>query len=59
MLYFDQFWSEVSGLHPLNLGIGGDRIQNLLWRIQNGALNEIQPKVRKFYFYFIILITCE
>lgn len=44
MAYFDKFWSEVSGLHPLNLGIGGDRIQNLLWRILNGSLNEIQPK---------------
>jgi lysophospholipase L1-like esterase len=30
---------------PLNLGIGGDWIQNVLWRVQNGTLDKVAPKV--------------
>jgi len=30
---------------PLNLGIGGDWIQNVLWRVQNGTLDKAAPKV--------------
>lgn len=30
---------------PVNLGIGGDWIQNVLWRVQNGALEKAKPKV--------------
>ncbi len=29
----------------VNLGIGGDRTQHVLWRLQNGNLNGIQPKL--------------
>uniref|UniRef100_A0A0L8GP47 SGNH hydrolase-type esterase domain-containing protein n=1 Tax=Octopus bimaculoides TaxID=37653 RepID=A0A0L8GP47_OCTBM len=32
-------------LHSLNFSIGGDQTQNLLWRICNGELNDIQPKI--------------
>src|SRR4029077_7959156 len=28
-----------------NFGIGGDRTQHVLWRIQNGELKGIEPKV--------------
>jgi lysophospholipase L1-like esterase len=31
--------------HPANFGIAGDRTQNLLWRIDNGELNHINPRV--------------
>ena len=37
-------WFEP--LHALNFGIGGDETQHILWRIQNGELDIIQPKVR-------------
>jgi len=30
---------------PANFGIGGDTTQNVLWRIQNGELDQIHPKV--------------
>ena len=32
-------------LKSANFGIGGDRTQHLLWRLQNGELEGIQPKV--------------
>lgn len=31
--------------HALNLGIGGDRTQHVLWRMENGELNNLKPKV--------------
>ena len=30
---------------PLSLGYGGDWIQNVLWRVQNGTLDKAAPKV--------------
>lgn len=31
--------------HAANFGVGWDRIQNVLWRIENGELDGISPKV--------------
>jgi lysophospholipase L1-like esterase len=47
-----QMWNENSvwrryygPRRAANFGIGGDRTQNVLWRIQNGELEGIEPKV--------------
>lgn len=32
-------------LNTLNFGICGDRTQDVLWRVQNGILDHIKPKV--------------
>jgi lysophospholipase L1-like esterase len=32
-------------LHAANFGIGGDRTQHVLWRIENGELDGIKPKL--------------
>jgi lysophospholipase L1-like esterase len=39
-------WQEHFGKYDsANFGIGGDRTQHVLWRIENGELEGIQPKV--------------
>lgn len=39
-------WNDLfEPLHSLNFGISGDSTQNVLWRIKNGALDNIKPKV--------------
>jgi len=38
-------WNKAFGAYtPANFGIGGDRTQHVLWRIQNGELDGIKPK---------------
>lgn len=39
-------WDESFGpLKPLNLGIGGDRTQHVLWRLQNGEADGYEAKL--------------
>jgi len=41
-----QIWKEYYGKwQPANFGVGSERIQNVLWRIENGELEWIRPKV--------------
>jgi hypothetical protein len=44
--------------HCLNFGIGGDQTQHVLWRIQNGELSIIKPKVRRFPLNLLLLSHC-
>ncbi len=39
-------WQKhFSDKKTVNLGIGGDRIENILWRLDHGALDGVSPKV--------------
>jgi len=39
-------WQEHYGKYdPANFGIGGDRTQHVLWRIKNGEIDGISPRV--------------
>jgi lysophospholipase L1-like esterase len=41
-----QIWPKLyEPRHAANFGIGYDRIQNVLWRIENGELEKISPRV--------------
>jgi lysophospholipase L1-like esterase len=41
-----QIWAErYEPLKAANFGIGGDKTENVLWRLQNGNLDGIRPKV--------------
>ena len=40
-----EIWNKAFEAYtPANFGIGGDRTQHVLWRIQNGELDGIKPK---------------
>ncbi|MCM8531304.1 MAG: hypothetical protein NE330_09110 [Lentisphaeraceae bacterium] len=38
-------WKEYRKIGCVNIGLSGDRTENILWRIQNGALGTVKPKV--------------
>ncbi|MBN1428197.1 MAG: GDSL family lipase [Anaerolineae bacterium] len=41
-----ELWEHYFGdYQPANFGVGGDAIQNLLWRILNGEIDGIHPRV--------------
>lgn len=40
----------LSCLFQLNFGIGGDQTQHVLWRLANGELDNIKPKVKSLCF---------
>jgi len=39
------FAKNYGSLDPLNIGIGGDRTQHVLWRLDHGEVEGISPKV--------------
>ena len=39
---WDQYYAKR---HALNLGFGGDRTEQVIWRLQNGAVEGISPKL--------------
>ncbi|XP_063440575.1 platelet-activating factor acetylhydrolase IB subunit alpha2-like isoform X3 [Mytilus galloprovincialis] len=45
-LQFSEIWVKMfQPLHSLNFGIGGDQTQHVLWRVENGEMDDVQPKV--------------
>ena len=43
---FNAAWlKQFGGLKAVNLGIGGDRMEHILWRLDHGALEGASPKV--------------
>jgi beta-glucosidase len=41
-----EIWEKyLNQYHTGNLGISGDRTENVIWRLQNGALENIHPRV--------------
>lgn len=46
LLAQDEIWDKLFvPLHCLNFGVGGDQTQHVLWRLQNGELEDFAPKV--------------
>lgn len=46
-----QTWNQYfAPLHSLNFSIYSDQTQNTLWRIQNGVLDNVKPKVCSNFF---------
>lgn len=42
----NEHWSKTfAKYNPINLGFSGDRTQHVLWRLQNGELDGVKPKV--------------
>lgn len=48
-LQHTQTWNQYfAPMHSLNFSIYSDETQNTLWRVQNGALDNVKPKVSLF-----------
>jgi len=45
LVHFDVWTKLFEPLHCLNFGIGGDQTQHVLWRVSNGELEGISPRI--------------
>jgi lysophospholipase L1-like esterase len=45
ILPHDVFEKNYGAMNPYNIGIGGDRTQHVLWRLDRGEVDGISPKV--------------
>ncbi len=43
--FLDNWKKTFHGWNAANFGWGGDTVQNVLWRLQNGELDKVNPKV--------------
>jgi beta-glucosidase len=44
--YAPKVWQQYySDRNVINVGSGGDKTENILWRLENGILNQISPKL--------------
>ncbi len=41
----DSWRKHFPNLKAINIGIGGDKTQNVLWRLDHGAVDSLQPKL--------------
>jgi len=37
--------TQFAPMHALNFGVGGERVENVLWRVTNGEMDQMNPKV--------------
>lgn len=44
-LSFTEVYRSFEEMHLLNFSIRGDKTQNILWRLKDGELDNIKPKV--------------
>ncbi len=41
-----ELWNQYfSSFNPLNMGVGMDTLENMLWRVQNGQLDGLKPSL--------------
>lgn len=41
--YHPSAWERLARFKPANHGCGGDRVEHVIWRVQNGALDGVRP----------------
>lgn len=46
--YLKNFNDNFAGWSPGDFGWGADQVQNILWRLQNGEIDDVNPKVVVF-----------
>lgn len=43
--YIEMWDTHFAPMHALNFGMGGERVENVLWRVLNGEMDQMNPKV--------------